>query len=132
MLDSGRPRPGARSRTAAAIASFLAVVLTFVFVLRSTSDSELLGLGADQGPIGTSVESGDFDSLPFGKLLEEGVGEEANEKSETKDGEIAALSTVDFDAFAWVARLIGEWDRPSLNRARALLGVIGARGPPLG
>jgi hypothetical protein len=133
MLDSGRPRAGTRGRFAAVIASLLAVVLTFVFVLRSTGDAELLRLPAEQGPSGTSVERGDFDSLPFGKLSEETLGEEASEKSESEseDLEVAALITVDFDGLALVARFVGKWERSSPNRVRAMLGVIGARGPPV-
>ena len=127
MLESGRPRAG---RAAAIIAFLLAVVLTFVFVLRTTSDFELLQLPADQGPVGASVESGAFESLPFGKLLEESIGEEASEKSEKKDLEVTALSSVDFDALAQVGRKVGEWKRPSIELARVLLCVTGARGPP--
>jgi hypothetical protein len=131
MLESGRPRTGASGRAAATIASLLAVVLTLVFVLRTTSNSELLQLPADQGPAGASVESGDFESLPFGKLLEESVAEETNEKSESKDLEATALSGVDFDALARVGCKIGEWERAPVELGRVLLCVTGARGPPV-
>ena len=132
MLHSGRSPARARDRVAATIASLLAVVLSLVFVLRSTSDFDLLQLPADQGPVGAAVESGEFDSLPFGKLLEETAAEEAEEKSESKDAEVAALSSVDLDALALAGRMVVVWERPSPHRARALLGVIGARGPPVG
>jgi hypothetical protein len=123
MLDSVRPRAGTRSgRVTAFVACFLAMVLTFVFVLRTNSDSALTP--QDEGPIGASVEAGELDALPFGKLVEEG-GEEASEKA-------AAPSSVEFDELALVGRTVGEWEHPPFHRARALLGVIGARGPPVG
>jgi hypothetical protein len=130
MLESGRPRTGTSSRVAATIASLLAVVLTLVFVLRTTSNGELLRLPADRGPVGASVESGDFESLPFGKLLEESVGEDASEKTESKDLEATALSSVEIDALAQVGCRVGEWERAPVELGRVLLCVTGARGPP--
>lgn len=108
------------------------MVLTLVFVLRTTSNDELLRLPADRGPVGSSVESGDFESLPFGKLLEESVGEDANEKTESKDLEATALSSVEFDALAQVGCKVGEWERAPVELGRVLLSVTGARGPPVG
>lgn len=113
----------------------MALVVAFAFVLGATRvpSYNLLRLPVDCGPIGASVEAADFDSRPFGKLAEEVVGEEAGDgEGEQQDLDDAALGQHDFAQIVLTPLLVGEWERPSSYRARARLGVVGARGPPLG
>src|SRR5690606_3835902 len=136
MSSPARPHAGARGRIAPVIriiASMLAMAIVFAFVVGTTVGLDTLRLPADSGPIGAAVEAGGIDSLPFGKLAEETVGEESgDEKSEKDDLDDAALGHIDFQGLVLGPRSVSQWERPSSSRARALLGVIGARGPPIG
>ena len=123
-------------RQRAILAVLLAMMLAWVGGSRTGTQLGSLGEADDHGLVGASLEWAQVDSMPAGKTGGEASSEEPEREGESENDSDDLLAhgvtRTLLESVPLADRSVDEANVASVFRARRLLAITGARGPPVG